>query len=101
MFLFNRQTMETLLWTAGLLYLALWVDPFAGGHFNLCLVSLLGFEHCPGCGLGRSIAFLFRGELALSLTAHPLGFFAVAVLIGRIVSLMKMRWRLAVTPVTR
>ncbi|HUU45320.1 MAG TPA: DUF2752 domain-containing protein [Acidobacteriota bacterium] len=90
---------EALLWLAGLLYLALAVDPYADTHLNLCVAGWLGIEHCPGCGLGRSIALLFRGEIASSLQAHPLGWFAVVVLTTRIVTLLRKRPAQSAAPV--
>lgn len=38
---------------------------------------------CPTCGLGRSLAFAFRGEWNESLNAHPLGIpFLLVSIIG-------------------
>ena len=77
---------EAVVWLAGLSFLAL-TDPDSIG--SICPLHQLGFDFCPGCGLGESIQWLFRGELRLSLQAHPLGLFALAVLSVRIFSLIK------------
>ena len=77
---------EAVIWSVGLLALAFYY-PQPETHITLCPLSNLGFDFCPGCGLGRSIAFLFHGEFLLSLQTHPLGFLAVIILFYRIVSL--------------
>ena len=79
---------EALLWTVGLLLL-LFVDPYGEQHFDFCLFKNLGFEYCPGCGLGRSIALLYRGELTASLSAHPLGMAVFGVILSRIIKLAR------------
>lgn len=78
---------EALVWTTGLLVLAL-TDPRGEPLIDLCLLKRLGLP-CPGCGLGHAVAWLFRGEWTLSLQTHPLAPLAVTVLAGRIVSLLR------------
>jgi hypothetical protein len=65
-----------------ILALALY-DPTSGEHINMCVFDRLGFPYCPGCGLGRSISFLLHGDISNSLKAHPLGAFALIILIFR------------------
>ncbi|RMH82168.1 MAG: DUF2752 domain-containing protein [Calditrichaeota bacterium] len=72
---------------AGLAALA-FLDPTGESHFSLCLFKHLGIEVCPGCGLGHAIAYLYRGEIAASFQAHPLGIPAVGILLSRIVTLI-------------
>lgn len=48
--------------------------------FTLCIPSHLGFENCPGCGLGHSITAAMHGNWALSLHYHILGIGALVVL---------------------
>ncbi|MBL7859060.1 MAG: DUF2752 domain-containing protein [Cyclobacteriaceae bacterium] len=79
---------EAVVWSFALLYLALY-QPGNDPHFTVCPLHHLGLEFCPGCGLGRSIAFLFHGHLWQSLAAHPLGIFAVIILPYRIIQLTK------------
>jgi hypothetical protein len=79
--------LEAMIWFCGLLALALYTP--ADRHFTICPLNHLGFDFCPGCGLGRSIAHLFHGEVANSLKTHPLGIFAVIVLSFRIIQLSK------------
>lgn len=74
-------------WLLALLLLA-GLEP-AGEHlFSLCPVSWVWQGGCPGCGLGHSIAYLFRGELASSWQAHPLGVPALLLLSWRVVTLL-------------
>lgn len=78
---------EALIWIFGLVYLALINSPEAN-HFTICPLSNLGFEFCPGCGLGKSISYLFRGDFASSFHSHPLGIFALAIIIFRIITII-------------
>jgi len=84
------QYFELSVWVAGLLALAL-MDPVAGGHYSLCVFRWLGFSFCPGCGLGHSISWLFHGDIVRSFNEHPLGIFAVVILLHRIYTLTKKR----------
>lgn len=79
---------EAYIWTAGLIALAC-TNPNHVGLFDLCLFKKLGLPFCPGCGLGHSISFLFRGQISSAFSAHPLGPFAVFVLVGRILTLSR------------
>jgi hypothetical protein len=79
---------EALVWTAGLIALACYTP--SGTHISLCPLYQLGFDFCPGCGLGRSISFLFHGDIAQSFRIHPLGIFAVIVLSVRVYTLSKL-----------
>jgi hypothetical protein len=73
--------------TAGLLLMAL-LDPFAEAA-TLCPVERLGFEFCPGEGLGRSISHAFRGDFLASISMHPAGILAILIIIGRIGSIFR------------
>src|SRR5690554_3466874 len=65
-----------------------WLDPY-GSHYTLCPLHQLGIEWCPGCGLGRAISLLMNGEVAASWQLHPLGGFALAVILYRIFEILK------------
>lgn len=78
---------EALIWLTGLIILAC-SDPHEN-HFTLCPLGHFGWTFCPGCGLGKSISFLFHGSLIKSWHAHPLGIFALVVLTLRIYKLLK------------
>nr|MBN2278300.1 DUF2752 domain-containing protein [candidate division Zixibacteria bacterium] len=82
--------LEIFCWLA-LLAAAAFIDPVAEGHSSFCLFKNLGWAWCPGCGLGRSIAFLYHGELLLSLKTHPLGIITVGVIIYRIIYLLRRK----------
>ncbi|HEY4653673.1 MAG TPA: DUF2752 domain-containing protein [Cyclobacteriaceae bacterium] len=84
----RRLPWEAFVWLGGLLAMALY-QPTGDRHFSLCPLQNLGFDFCPGCGLGRSVSFFFHGEFMHSLSAHPLGIFAVIVLSYRIVQLTR------------
>jgi len=79
--------LEAVIWIAGLLFLACY-ETFNNFHFTLCPIKNLGYSFCPGCGLGESISHLFRFEILESLHAHPLGIFALIILLNRIVFLL-------------
>jgi hypothetical protein len=84
----RRIDTEAYIWILGLAVVA-FMEPYSGGHFTVCVFKNLGFDFCPGCGLGRSIAYLARGEIAASFHAHPLGVPAVAVLTHRVLQLVR------------
>lgn len=78
---------EAVIWIAGLAFLFL-NNPENGHHFTICPIKNLGFSFCPGCGLGDSISYLFRFEFSQSFHAHPLGIFALIILLSRIIFLL-------------
>ncbi|MBU2651479.1 MAG: DUF2752 domain-containing protein [Bacteroidetes bacterium] len=82
---FLRHNLEAFVWIIALFSLAM-TDPGCD-HFSLCPLKNLGFEYCPGCGLGHSISWFFRGELLRSFEAHPLGVPAIVILLYRIVNI--------------
>lgn len=79
--------LEALIWLSAFIALAC-VDPSTTEHVAICPFSYFGITICPGCGLGRSIAWLLHGSLWNSVRLHPLGIFAVAVLTHRIFKLI-------------
>lgn len=85
---FFVHNLEALVWITALVYFA--VSPLpAGEHFTICPLSLTGFEHCPGCGLGRAIILLLHGHVEESFNMHPLAVFALGILLMRIVHVFK------------
>ena len=86
--IFKKANLELFIWIAALLSLA-FLNPDSN-QVSLCPLHFLGFHYCPGCGLGRSIALLFRGRFVESFAMHPLGSFAVAVIGYRIVQLTRI-----------
>jgi hypothetical protein len=85
--LHRRLPVELFFWVAGLFYLAS-INPDGEGVLSLCALHAIGFP-CPGCGLGASLSYLMHGELTRAFASHPLGLFALPVIIHRIVVLLK------------
>jgi len=83
---------EAVVWILGLLFLILIHTP-GKTHLTICPLANLGIDFCPGCGLGNSISYLFRGEFVFSFHSHPLGIFAFVVITTRIISIIKDNWR--------
>ena len=88
----RRIGVEPILWSAGLLMICL-LGPSSGPHLTICPFALAGIDFCPGCGLGRSIALLVRGEFAASFQAHWFGLPATAILLTRSLSLGIRNWK--------
>lgn len=77
---------EALIWTLALVVLGVFGSSLAG-HFTFCIPTLLGFDGCMGCGIGRSIGMALRGDFTASWQAHPLGIPAVFILSTHIICL--------------
>ncbi len=84
--------MEAWAWVLGLALVAT-LDPDAPGWFTVCpfdwIGDALGTAFCPGCGLGRAIGHLARGQWTESWAAHPLAVPAVALLVVRSATLIR------------
>jgi len=80
---------ELIFWIFALVLLAA-MKPTTDPHYSFCIFKMLGLSFCPGCGLGHSISYLFHGDIQASFSAHPLGIFAVAVILTRINKLMHL-----------
>ncbi len=89
---FFIHNLEAFVWIAVIIYFA--ISPLAkAGHFTICPLSLAGFQHCPGCGLGRSIVLFLHGNVSESIAMHPLGIFALSIFIVRIFVVFKSYFR--------
>lgn len=88
--------LEALIWLSALIYLSI-INPYEPKHINLCLFSLAGIENCPGCGLGRSIAMIFRGDLLGSFESHPLGIPALIFILKRVYQIIRNKTRKTTT----
>jgi hypothetical protein len=87
-FFFLKQIpLETYLWTAGLIFLLI-INPYQEQHFTMCPFHNLGIDFCPGCGLGKSISFIYYADFASSFKSHPLGIFALIIIVYRIFTLI-------------
>ncbi|HEX8376901.1 MAG TPA: DUF2752 domain-containing protein [Pedobacter sp.] len=78
---------ELAAWITALIFLA-FINP-QEHHFSLCPLENLSISWCPGCGLGRSVSCILRGEFSASFSYHWFGFPAVAILLSRIFTLSK------------
>lgn len=68
------------------------MQPGSDPHFSLCIFKMLGITFCPGCGLGNSISYLFHGNIQDSFSSHPLGIFAVFIILLRVYKLMQLHF---------
>ncbi len=84
--------LEAVIWISGLIFLA-FLNPGTDHHFTICPIKNLGFSFCPGCGLGESIAHLFRFELLQSFLSHPFGIAGFIILVYRIIFLIRKSYR--------
>jgi hypothetical protein len=84
--------LEASVWLSGLVYLLL-IHSTGETHFTICPLANLGIEFCPGCGLGNSISYIFKGDFIASIHSHPLGILALIILTIRIITIIKNNWR--------
>ncbi|OYT14977.1 MAG: hypothetical protein B7C24_15505 [Bacteroidetes bacterium 4572_77] len=80
---------EIMCWLGAICFLII-IDPSKQTHFTLCPLANLGFDFCPGCGLGRSVSYFLHFQLKESLQTHPLGIVAIIILCYRIITLVKL-----------
>lgn len=85
-----RKYFELTFWISSLALLAV-MPPGTDPHYSFCVFKMLDFHFCPGCGLGHSISYLFHGNIKASISAHPLGIFAVIIILFRINSLLHLK----------
>lgn len=84
--LLSKINIELVFWISGIIFLAL--SPIQSeNHFTICPLRNLGFENCPGCGLGSSIINIFHLKILQSFSLHPLGLPALIIIIFRIAEL--------------
>lgn len=84
-------SLEGIIWIVSLIYLASFTESNQQ-HFTICPLSNLGFEHCPGCGLGKSISMIFNGNIFESFDFHLLGIPALIIILFRISQLIKINY---------
>ena len=80
---------ELTFWILALMLLAV-MKPTTDPHYSFCIFKIIGLKFCPGCGLGHSISYLFHGDMQASFAAHPLGIFAVIIILARINKLLQL-----------
>ena len=88
---FRMLGLEGVVWIGAIIYLALFINPVET-HFTICPLSNLGFDFCPGCGLGNSISLFLKGNIGHSIETHLLGIPALVFLLLRIISIIKFNF---------
>ncbi len=81
-----RSHVELLFWLTAIL--VLFFLPESTTDTTLCIFSLFGFGHCPGCGIGHALHYALRLKFALSVHHHPMGIFGVLIIFIRIKQLI-------------
>ena len=81
---------ELTFWIIALTLLA-FMQPGNTSHYSFCFFKLAGINFCPGCGLGHSIGYLFHGNISASFASHPLGPFALIIILQRIYNLFRIK----------
>ncbi|WP_010664626.1 DUF2752 domain-containing protein [Marinilabilia salmonicolor] len=85
---FHKKHLEAFFWILAIILLA-FTNPEGSGHLSLCPLKNMGFNFCPGCGLGHSISWIFRGDIIASFHCHPLGIPALIILLVRSINLLR------------
>lgn len=83
--------LEGIIWIVSLIYLASFTESNQQ-HFTICPLSNLGFDYCPGCGLGKSISLILHGNIFESFDFHLLGIPALIIILFRISQLIKINY---------
>ena len=84
----TKQILLELIFWIGSLAAILSINPEIDA-FSLCPLHNLGIEWCPGCGLGKAMNLLARGELKESWQMHPAAVLAYGAIFHRIWVLIK------------
>ncbi|MES2881599.1 MAG: DUF2752 domain-containing protein [Bacteroidota bacterium] len=69
---------EPAAWTSALLVLYF---SDVSGSFTICPIKLLGFNFCPGCGIGTAIHHALHLHFQQSFAAHYLGLPAIIIIV--------------------
>lgn len=91
---------EGIVWFVSLIYLATLSNNIEQ-HFTFCPLSNLGFEHCPGCGLGKSVSLILHGHFIESFDFHWLGIPALIIILFRIFQLIRNNSKLYFKPIKK
>lgn len=87
------QHLEAFFWLAVLLYFTVSPAEF-GDHLSICPLKLSGFQHCPGCGLGRAMILLLHGRISEAISMHPFSIPALVLFTDRIYTVFNNNYRL-------
>ena len=81
-----KENFELIFWISGLILLFVMVP--SDSHFTLCPLANLGLSFCPGCGIGHAVHHAMWLRFTASFAAHPLGIFALIIILFRIIKLI-------------
>lgn len=82
---FFLQNFEIIVWiTAVIILFFLSETP----RQSLCVFKAIGFNSCPGCGIGTSMHHALHFKFTQSFIDHPLGIFGVLIILMRIIKLI-------------
>ena len=82
--------MELLFWNISL-FLLFVLNPIT--EFTLCILHNLGFSHCFGCGLGKSIHYFLNLNFFESINHHWFGPISVFIILHRIYKLFIIKYK--------
>lgn len=85
--IYSKIPIELLFFSGGLIFLY-FINPNKT-HASICPLAYLGFDFCPGCGLGRSLFYLMHFQFQQSWAMHPLGFLSFFVITYRVYTLTR------------
>lgn len=88
---------EGIIWITAIIYLS-FLTVSSETHFTFCPLSNLGFEHCPGCGLGKSMSLILHGQIKESFNYHYLGVPALIIILFRIYQVISLNYRIHFKP---
>lgn len=80
------RNIELLFWLTGLMLL-FFLD-VSKPQTSFCFFSWVGFEECPGCGLGHSIHYALHLDVSNAIYHHIMGIPAVIIIFIRIKQLL-------------
>lgn len=98
--LYKLLTLEGVIWLISLIYLAT-VSNNSEQHFTICPLSNLGFQHCPGCSLGRAVSMILQGDIIHSFDFHWLGIPALIIILYRISQLIRNNFSIYFKPINK
>ena len=83
------KNLELIVWISGLL--ALFFMNAESTQPTFCIFRILGFTHCPGCGIGHAIHYALHFQFRQSFQSHWMGLAAVIILFFRIHQLLNVK----------
>lgn len=77
-----KPRLELVCWSGALILL--FFMPVESAEPSLCLFRFIGFNSCPGCGIGHAIHYALHFDLVASFHEHLFGLPAVLIILYRI-----------------